>query len=453
MVGERSSWGFASTMLTVFGSELPRQSEEAPMTRAASLPVAPPSARVVVVDDDAVFTRLVEARLRNAGYQVTRFHDGLKALDHIQSTVPDLVLADIRMPGVDGFSLVVSLRATPRTALVPVVFVTAIRDAREHRRGMRLGADDYLVKPIAPADLLDVVRTRIDRAAALRRAALRAATAADPTAWDGAPSPADPDAPDALATLQALARSGGYKLLRRLGRGVRSNVYLARELANLREVVLKIVRFARPGHDDLVRRFVREHAMLERAACPHVPALLGHGITDEFAYLALEHVPGITLRERLEAPVSPCEAFDLTVAITAALVSLHARDVVHGDLHSGNILLRKDGAAVLIDLGVAVEAGGRGAADDVYGLGLVFHELLVGAGPVPGGRVSRSVGCTGAAVVLPEDRAAFQPLIERMLARDPAERPPDARAVLAWLQDLVKVVPDPVPGDLSQASC
>ena len=102
--------------------------------------------------------------LRGAGYLVTAVADGQAALDTIRAGVPDLVLTDVMMPGLDGLGLVGALRADPRTAPVPVVFLSARAGEEAAAAGLEAGADDYLPKPFSVMDLLARVRSNLEMA-------------------------------------------------------------------------------------------------------------------------------------------------------------------------------------------------------------------------------------------------------------------------------------------------
>ena len=227
---------------------------------------------LVVVDDDAALLRLISLYLAAAGFKVLEFADGLMALQHVLINPPDLILADIRMPGLDGFGMLAALRSQAGTAAIPVIFMTSVRDPKAQREGMRLGADDFLVKPIARADLLDAVNSRLERAAVLRAGVAPVSAAA--SVEEPAPPP---DAADMLAVLREIAVRGEYRVLRKLGEGGSSKVYLAREQHSERQLVLKIIRGDGDSTDRFARRFALENAMLERVSSRHVVHVHAHG--------------------------------------------------------------------------------------------------------------------------------------------------------------------------------
>lgn len=119
--------------------------------------------RLLVVDDEAKLLRAVAVTLREEGYEVTTARSGAEALVHFNSSIPDLIISDIRMPGMDGYKLARALRSNPRTDLIPIIFLTA-KDEREDRiTGFRIGVDAYLTKPFDPEELLAVVSNILKR--------------------------------------------------------------------------------------------------------------------------------------------------------------------------------------------------------------------------------------------------------------------------------------------------
>ncbi|MEV1198806.1 SpoIIE family protein phosphatase [Microbispora rosea] len=121
-------------------------------------------ARVLVVDDNADMRGYLVRLLKGAGYLVSTAGDGMEALDGIRADAPDLVVSDVMMPRLDGLSLVAALRSDPRTAAVPVVLLSARAGQEASIEGLQAGADDYLVKPFAAAELLARVRANMDMA-------------------------------------------------------------------------------------------------------------------------------------------------------------------------------------------------------------------------------------------------------------------------------------------------
>jgi len=120
--------------------------------------------RILVVDDEAKLLRAVAVTLREEGYEVTTARGGAEALVAVNASVPDLVVSDIRMPGMDGYQLARALRSSPRTEFIPIVFLTAKGERKDRLAGIRTGVDAYLVKPFDPEELIAVVANLLARA-------------------------------------------------------------------------------------------------------------------------------------------------------------------------------------------------------------------------------------------------------------------------------------------------
>jgi pilus assembly protein CpaE len=110
--------------------------------------------RVFVVDDDPSTRRLLQLSLEGEGYEVQTASDGQEGLRRIQDELPDLVILDIVMPGLDGFGFVRQLRQDPRTAEVPIMILSSRAEVHDRVKALKLGADDYLTKP---ADLPEII--------------------------------------------------------------------------------------------------------------------------------------------------------------------------------------------------------------------------------------------------------------------------------------------------------
>ena len=123
----------------------------------------PMSKRLLVVDDEPNLLRAVAACLKTENYEVSTARSGHEALLQLAESVPDLIISDIRMPGMDGYKLASQLRGSPRTALVPIVFLTAKDETTDRIEGFRAGIDAYLTKPFEPDELIAVVNGILNR--------------------------------------------------------------------------------------------------------------------------------------------------------------------------------------------------------------------------------------------------------------------------------------------------
>ncbi len=123
---------------------------------------------ILVVDDDPFIARLLEIELRAAGYEVRVAGDGEQALTLVHERIPELVLADVMMPNMDGFELTRRLRADNRTATVSVIMLTARGLSSDKIEGFSVGADDYIVKPFDTPELLARIRGVLRRTREMR---------------------------------------------------------------------------------------------------------------------------------------------------------------------------------------------------------------------------------------------------------------------------------------------
>jgi diguanylate cyclase (GGDEF)-like protein len=123
---------------------------------------------ILVVDDDPDIARFVEVNLRSAGYDVSVASDGEEALDKAQTLRPDLVLLDVMMPRIDGFEVAQRLRRNPQTANTSIIMLTAKALSTDKVLGLTAGADDYIIKPFDPIELLARVKGTLRRAKEMR---------------------------------------------------------------------------------------------------------------------------------------------------------------------------------------------------------------------------------------------------------------------------------------------
>jgi phosphate regulon transcriptional regulator PhoB len=120
--------------------------------------------RIIVVEDEAEIRELIRYNLEREGFTVEEEGDGAAALSRIRRRVPDLVVLDLMLPGMSGLEVCRQLRADSATASLPVLIVTARGAEVDRVLGLEMGADDYLVKPFSPRELVARIRALLRRA-------------------------------------------------------------------------------------------------------------------------------------------------------------------------------------------------------------------------------------------------------------------------------------------------
>lgn len=126
--------------------------------------------RVLAVEDHELLLLAIRDILQAEGYDVVTAVDGLDALEKMQTFTPDLIVADISMPRMDGYRFFEEVHSRPAWVPIPFIFLTARAEQEDRLRGKAMGAEDYIVKPFDPHELLIVVKSRIGRAQAIREA-------------------------------------------------------------------------------------------------------------------------------------------------------------------------------------------------------------------------------------------------------------------------------------------
>lgn len=117
---------------------------------------------VLIVDDEPMARTLLRLMLVRAGFNVSEAEDGFDALEKVQANQPDIILLDVMMPGMDGFTVCEELRQRKETSDLPIVMLSAKTDIDSINKGLRVGATKYLTKPISPEDLTRHVNDVLD---------------------------------------------------------------------------------------------------------------------------------------------------------------------------------------------------------------------------------------------------------------------------------------------------
>ncbi|OGA02751.1 MAG: hypothetical protein A3H35_14290 [Betaproteobacteria bacterium RIFCSPLOWO2_02_FULL_62_17] len=228
--------------------------------------------------------------------------------------------------------------------------------------------------------------------------------------------------------------------------------------------MLKILN-ARPADDpELFQRFAQEFMLISSAQHNNVVKIHDYGFTDAYAFIAMEYMPKGTLKDAIEKGLSERQALSVMAQLAGGLRELHSRGIIHRDLKPANIMVRDDGTMAIADFGIAkklqdaaeqtrhgelfgtpyylapelIEGQPASERSDLYSLGVIFYEMLTGRKPFEAEAISELVAQHLRAPIprLPAKVADCQPMLDRLLAKNPGGRYPDADALLAAIDEL-----------------
>jgi DNA-binding NarL/FixJ family response regulator len=123
--------------------------------------------KLLLIDDDPNLILLVKDYLEFRGYEVITAENGREALEVLEGSAPDMIICDVMMPEMDGYSLVSTIRSEPKTSWIPVLFLSAKGQSQDRVKGLNIGADVYMVKPFEPEELVAQVESSLKQASRL----------------------------------------------------------------------------------------------------------------------------------------------------------------------------------------------------------------------------------------------------------------------------------------------
>jgi eukaryotic-like serine/threonine-protein kinase len=269
---------------------------------------------------------------------------------------------------------------------------------------------------------------------------------------------------------------GRYLVESQLAHGGMATVYLGRDVRLDRTVALKIAHPELARDPEFASRFIGEARAVARLSSPNVVAIFDQGSTGDINYIAMEYVPGPTLREQLTARgrLSPREALDIIEGVLSGLAAAHTAGIIHRDVKPENVLLGTGSLVKVADFGLARAAAGMrntktglliGTAaylapeqvssnnsdqrSDVYAAGVMLFEMLTGSQPHTGDtplavaykHVNAVVPAPSSLV--PDLPSALDALVALATSRDPELRPPDAAHYLQAIEQVRRGMPVP----------
>ena len=350
----------------------------------------------------------------------------------------DAVLLSQSWPGGDGMEWLRDLGN--RAGFAPVIFMVDRDDAPGREAALGWGAFAVIGKHrFAHATLVDAIE-RASHRHRLAMAEWRVSAAARESHRFGD------------------AHIPGYRRARLLARGSVSQLYIAESEKAEGLVVLKVTPSQRDdsGIDQSFERFLQEYEIAERIRHPNIVHLHELGIADDHAYLAMEYFPLGDLRRRMKAGLAPAESLRYAAQLADVLGAIHDAGILHRDLKPGNVMLRTEQQLALIDFGMAKQAAllleltdkglifgtphymspeqGHGqrldARSDLYSLGVVLYEMLVGEKPYRADNPMTVLYMHRNTPIpkLDPPLSVLQPLLDRLLAKEPEDRFENAAA-------------------------
>ncbi|MGH8587194.1 MAG: protein kinase domain-containing protein, partial [Gammaproteobacteria bacterium] len=258
----------------------------------------------------------------------------------------------------------------------------------------------------------------------------------------------------------------GYTVVHEVSRGGMGIVYLAIQKALDRQVALKVLPAA-PARDPAFRKaFLDEGKVVAKLTHPNIITLYDLGHTPDGYYISMEYIPGKNLKERIQEGLLLKDSVHVIVRLAQALAYAHRHGVVHRDIKPTNVLFRDDRSLVVTDFGVSklqdqgillrsgdallgtpayvpperVKGEPEDARSDLYSLGALFYEMLIGMPPYAGddARATALKHVHEPIPEVPEILAFLQPILNRLLAKDPGDRFRDTHEFVEALEEIVR---------------
>jgi tRNA A-37 threonylcarbamoyl transferase component Bud32/FixJ family two-component response regulator len=420
--------------------------------------IAPPRAmRFLIVDESSEFRRILtgmlHARWPQAAIDEWNPRERGDVLAALAQNRYDAVLLETLPAGEDGIRWVAAVRKDLQAP--PVILMADGGDAHAAIQAMKAGAADFVRKKGLTAE-------RLARAVddALREHEVRRLERTGQHTPFTRSAPLEPHLIGAPVQANAV-RISGYRVLRKIGEGGMAQVYLAERERDGLQLVLKVLDASLRRDRTFFKRFQREHRLLASIENEYVARIYDYGISGEQPYIALEYLSGGTLAARMQEGLTALAALRITSQVARALDAIHELDIVHRDLKPQNIMFRDTGRPVLVDFGLAKDLASDSqltrhgevmatprymspeqclglqadARSDLYSLGAIFYEMLTGkklfGNEGPANLVYLHIH--GDIPRLPQRLAGYQPIIDKLLAKKPADRYRSARELFATI--------------------
>ena len=377
--------------------------------------------KILIIDDDEDLRNLLSHYLKQEWP-----HAEIEKFDPLVREMPDasfpletydVIILDFMLGNGDGLEWLQEFKR--RSRCPPLLFLTGAGNEVIAVRAMKAGADDYqrkqeLTRDKLIASIRDLTYDKTDTTVSIAVAARMNAH-----------------------NLGARIRIPGIRVLRLIGEGGMSRVYLASRQGDDEPLVVKILRSEVTEDNNALERFMTECDLIERIDSRHVARIQGHGISENLAYMVMEFFDGGDLKKRLGGKaLPPEEALRIFRELMYAMGEIHERGIVHRDLKPQNLMFRSDGSLAVVDFGIAkhFDSAGRTGHDEVLGT-----PHYMSPEQVRGLALDRRTDIYSAGVLL------FQMLAGRYLF--------DGESAIEIAMRHVDTVPPPLPDELAKYQC
>ncbi len=375
----------------------------------------------------------------------------------------DVILLDYVLGKADGLDWLKRFRK--RRDCPPVIFLTGAGSEQVAVQALKSGAVDYLRKnDLSKARLVsalhDVLEARDDENAATQPLAARTARIRDSTT----PVNAGQFSLGETQSSADVVAINGYRVMRKIGAGGMSTVYLAERVADDQQVVMKILDAKLCEDNEFLTRFIQEYGLIAKLESPYVVRIYDQGFTDRHVYIAMEYFANGDMRARMKRGVSAPESLDLLGQIALALDAIHAHGIIHRDLKPENIMFRADDSLAIVDFGIAKQVSDVNALtqvghilgtpyylspeqakgetlderSDLYSIGIMFFEMLARRRPfqadTPIAMVHKHIN--EPIPRLPAGLERYQELVDCLMAKSPESRFANARKLADYIAEL-----------------
>jgi CheY-like chemotaxis protein len=354
-----------------------------------------PKKQILIVDDDPISIKILRRSLSEAGYSVISASNGRQALKIAANMIPDLIILDIVMPGLDGGEVAYILKKDIITKNIPIIFLSSLIKEREEKIRSKKDKIALLSKPYNQKKMLKEIKGIFT-------------TLLKP--------PKDLEVTETIEVpKEELTRgttfAGRYEIIEEIGKGGMGKVYRALDTEVKEEVAVKLIKPKIIQDEATIERFRNELKVARKVSHRNICRMHDLGKAEEGYYITMEYVEGEDLKSliRKKGKLSTDEAIGIAQQVCEGLAEAHELGVVHRDMKPQNIMIDKNDRAKIMDFGIArsvevprVTATGMiiGTPDyfspeqaegeeadqrsDIYSLGVILYEMVTGSVPFEG---------------------------------------------------------------------